>query len=318
MKLKREFLTPELWMGKIRQPCPAKRFDPLAGRTQVRTKAMRAIKSLVLVVVIGIPGWQETPAAQLEIEPVSTNPAVICGAGRILQFHLRNPSEQEMEIELSFQLYQASSSTATPAGPKTKWKMVQLSPRQTTLETVLLDVPSVKAETHWILRWLDDNDSVLGATKLRVYPTNLLEALKPLAGEQPLGLFDPHNRLSPLLHFPGLEIEELADSGIRNFTGKLAIIGPYTSEDRLPENLAETVEMIARNGVAVVWIQPPPQPDSKLQPSFYSINQGTNAVVVVEPELLEDIAVNPRAQLNLVALARLARFPQPVHLPANQ
>jgi len=50
-------------------------------------------------------------------------------------------------------------------------------------------------------------------------------------------------------------------------------------------------------------------------PSFYLVLQSTNAVVIVQPELVADLPNNPQSQLNLIYFCKLALQPQPVALP---
>jgi hypothetical protein len=154
-----------------------------------------------------------------------------------------------------------------------------------------------------------------------VYPTNLLAELKPLVGDEPLGAFDPQNQLKPLLKNLKIDFVNLENSDLENFSGKLAIIGPFQSKARIREGLANQIQALANKGTAIVWIQPPPEPSpirwdkEKLQPSFYSVPENTNAVVIVQPDLVSDLAGNPQSQLNLIYFSKLALHPQPTALP---
>ena len=102
---------------------------------------------------------------------------------------------------------------------------------------------------------------------------------------------------------------------LEDFSGKLAIIGPFQSTAQLREGLAQAIQHIARKGTAVVWIQPPPNPDDGITPSFYVVPEGKGAVVVVQPNLLADFAENPQSQLNLICFCKLALHPAPPALP---
>ncbi len=148
-----------------------------------------------------------------------------------------------------------------------------------------------------------------------VYPTNLLAELKPLAGDQALGVFDPQNQLKPLLKNLKLEFTDLENLDLENFSGRLAIIGPFQSQAQMRDGLAKQIQALAKKGAAIVWLQPPPEKRSRLQPSFYSVSMNTNAVVVVQPELVADLPDNPQSQLNLVYFCKLALHPQPPALP---
>jgi hypothetical protein len=102
---------------------------------------------------------------------------------------------------------------------------------------------------------------------------------------------------------------------LEDFHGKLAIIGPFQSGAQMPEGLTSRLKALAGKGVAVVWIQPPPGKREELKPSFYTVAEGKGAVVLVQAALVANLAENPKAQLNLVRLARLALHPEPLRLP---
>jgi hypothetical protein len=72
---------------------------------------------------------------------------------------------------------------------------------------------------------------------------------------------------------------------------------------------------MARKGVAVVWIQPPPMARDRLQPSFYAVPENTNAVVVVQQGLISGLPDNPQAQLDLIYFCKMALAPEPLRLP---
>src|SRR5208283_3417164 len=125
-------------------------------------------------------------------------------------------------------IFQTSSATAIRVG-ETSWKQFQALPGQTVLESARLDFPPVKAETKFLVQWLENTNHVIGETTVWVYPTNLLAELKPLAGDEPLGIFDPQDQLKPLLKNLNLDFANLENSDLENFSGKLAIIGPFQS-----------------------------------------------------------------------------------------
>jgi hypothetical protein len=253
--------------------------------------------------------------AQLEILPDDAAQTVFSGEARRVRVTFRNPSALPLETAIRTRLYQASSSTVAPLGEPRNWKNLQVLPGQTVLESILLAFPPVKNETRFLVQWLDETNGVLGKTDVLAYPTNLLEALKPLAGETPLGILDPQNQLKPLLKGVALEFVDLADTGFENFTGKLAVIGPFQSRAQMHEGLANQIQALAKKGRAIVWIQPPPEKRDRLQPSFYFVRQNATALVIVQPDQLAGLPVNPRSQLNLVYFCQLALRPEPFPLP---
>jgi hypothetical protein len=245
---------------------------------------------------------------------------VFSGQSRNIAVVWRNPSDAIIGAEISARILQTSSATTAQLS-ETPWKRLQVLPEQTVVESAQLDFPAVKAETKFLVQWLENTNRVIGKTEVLVYPTNLLAELKPLVGDEPLGAFDPQNQLKPLLKNLKIDFVNLENSDLENFSGKLAIIGPFQSKARIREGLANQIQALANKGTAIVWIQPPPEPSpirwdkEKLQPSFYSVPENTNAVVIVQPDLVSDLAGNPQSQLNLIYFSKLALHPQPTALP---
>ena len=239
---------------------------------------------------------------------------VFAGEGRRITVVFHNPQGSAVDADLHTRLYQSSSATALPLGD-VPWKKLQVLPGQTVLESATMTFPSVKAETRFLVKWLEGTNKVAGMTEVFVYPADLLKALKPLAGEEPLGVFDPQNQLKPLLKAVAVECQDLADTGLEDYHGKLAIVGPFQSKAQVPEETGDRIKKIARKGVAVVWIQPPPTARDRLQPSFYAVPENTNAVVVVQPALVSGLPDNPQAQLDLIYFCKMALAPEPLRLP---
>lgn len=243
---------------------------------------------------------------------------VFAGDARKISLTWQNLSDVAVEVDVRARIYQTSSATTILLN-EVLWKKLQVLPHQTVMESAQLDFPPVKAETKFLVQWVE-NTNVIGKTEVLVYPTNLLAELKSLAGDNPVGLFDPQNQLKPI--FKGLQIEftDLEDVGLDHFQGKLAIIGPFQSKSQIYESLANQIQALAKKKTAVVWIQPSADSSrrgdrEKLQPSFYSVTENQIAIVIVQPELVANIAENPRAQLNLIYFCKLALTPQPLTLP---
>ena len=190
-------------------------------------------------------------------------------------------------------------------------------PRQTVLESARLNFPPVKAETKYLVQWLENSNNVIGKTEVLVYPTNLLAELKLLVDEggKNLGVLDPQNQLKPALKSSAVRFVDLEETALDDFSGKLAMVGPCSPDDPEWNGLANRISKLARNGTPVVWIQSPPKKQDKLWPSFYIVPQSRAVVVVVQPELVADLSVNPQSQLNLIYFCKLALNPQPSALP---
>jgi len=274
---------------------------------------MKTISMLsLLLLALQLPAQTNGPALQLRPDPEPQR--VFAGAARAVTVVWHNDGPQLAEADISARLIQTTSATAVRLG-ETPWKKLQVLPRQTVIEAAALDFPAVKAETKFVVQWLAGTNEILGKTEVLVYPTNLLAELKPLAGDDGPGLYDPQNQLKPLLKLLKLRFTDLQNGGLEDYSGKLAIIGPFSSRSQLREGLADRLKTMAKKGVAVVWLQPPPEKTDKPIPSFYSVTAGTNAVVVVQPELVADLAENPQSQRNLICFCHLALTPEPLVLP---
>ena len=252
--------------------------------------------------------------AQPEALPDKEPQRVFAGEARRIAVVFHNPSGSPADADLRTRLYQASSATAIPLG-EAPWKRLAVLPGQTLLESATITFPAAKAETRFLVQWLEGTNRLAGTTEVLVYPADLLKDLKPLAGEEPLGVLDPQNQLKPLLKAVTAEFQDLEDTGLEHYLGKLAIIGPFQSKAQMREELGHKIKKIAERGIAVVWIQPPPEQRQELKPSFYTVPEGKGAVVVVQASLLANLADNPQAQLNLIQFARLALHPEPPQLP---
>jgi hypothetical protein len=130
-----------------------------------------------------------------------------------------------------------------------------------------------------------------------------------------LGILDPNGALKLSFQQNGVPFLDLGGMVLEDFSGKLAIIGPFQSQTQMRAGLAKAVRRIAQNGVAVVWIQPPPDPQAEITPSFYVVPEGKGSVVVVQPELIAHFSEAPQSQLHLISFCKLALNPAPLSLP---
>ena len=252
--------------------------------------------------------------AQVKVLRDDEPQCVFSGKEEKIKVLVHNPGASPVVADLRSRLYQASSATAAPLG-ETPWKKLTVLSGQAVLESTTLAFPPVKAETRFLVQWLDGTNKIIGTTEVLAYPATLLQELAPLAGEAPLGAFDPANQLKPLLKAVAVDYQDLEDTGLENYHGKLAIIGPFQNRDQMREDLPNRIKALAEEGVAVIWIPPPPERREEPKPSFYAVPEGKGAVVVVQAQLLANLAGNPQAQLNLIQFARLALHPEPPRLP---
>jgi hypothetical protein len=250
----------------------------------------------------------------LEFVPDTAPQALFGGQPRPIACVWHNPGADTAEVRLTTRVYQTSSWTAVRVH-EAVWKELRVLPGQTVLESALLEFPAVKAETRFLVQWLGETHRVLGQSDVLVFPTNLLQDLKPLAGNEPIGAFEPNSHLKPLLKGLGLDFLDLEVAGVSRFSGKLAIFGPFESRGQIREGLRHQIRTLAKRNIGVVWIEPPRQQHDPPQPSFYSVPGRQTAVVIVQPELVANLAEAPQSQLNLLYFCRLACHPEPPCLP---
>ena len=260
--------------------------------------------------------WPWAAFAQLQLLPDQQPQRVFAGDARKIAVVWHNAGDNTAEAEIRARISQTSSATAIRLG-EAPWKKLQVLPRQTVLESARLDFPPVKAETKFLVQWLEGSNSIIGKTEVLVYPTNLLHELKLLVdeGEKNFGVLDPKNQLKLALKSSAVKFVDLAEIRLDDFSGKLAIIGPCGPDDPEWNGLANRISKLAQKGTPVVWIQSPPKKRDKIQPSFYIVSQNRAVVVVVQPELTADLPDNPQSQLNLIYFCKLALNPLPPALP---
>jgi hypothetical protein len=264
--------------------------------------------------ILGIACWPASAPARLEIAPNAGPPPIFPGAAKSIFVVFHNPDNYIFEGEVRTRVFQTTSATAVLLS-EMPWKKLQVLPGQTVVESSPFDFPAVKAETEFVAQWLEGANRVIGQIQILVYPTNLLEELKPLAAGGAVGLFDPQNQIKPLLQKLKLDFTDLEITDLENFTGKLAIVGPFQSKAQMRQGLGRQVQALAKKNTAIVWYQPPREKKDKLQPSFYSVPHQQIAVVVAQADLVLNLAEDPQAQLNLIYFCRLALNPQPLTLP---
>ena len=254
--------------------------------------------------------------AQLQLLPDKEAQRVFAGNARTVTVVWHNAGDNTVDAGIRMRLLQTSSATTVRLG-ETPWKTLRILPRQTVIESVQLDFPAVKAETKFLVQWLENSNSVIGRTEVLVYPTNVLDELKLLVDEggKNLGLLDPKNLIKPALKSSTVKFVDLAETGLDDFSGKLAIVGPCSPDDPEWSGLADRISKLAQKGIPVVWIQSSPRKRAGIWPSFWIVPKNQNVVVVVQPELVAALPENPQSQLNLIYFCRLALNPQPPALP---
>lgn len=261
--------------------------------------------------------------AQLELVAEGRPLYFFGGQAAQITLHWRNPENTLHEADIRMRVMQLTSATAVSIS-ESFWKRLQVLPGQTITEIAALEFPAVKADTHFLVQWIESGNQVIGSTEVLVYPTNLLAELQPLVGHEDgaLGIFDPENRLKPLLQSVKVSFVDLGNIELNKYRGKLAVIGPFESKFQADSALATKAKTIAEKGVAVVWIQPPVAessvPPEQPAPSFYSVRECQTAAVIAQADTIANLAANPRSQLNLIYFCKIALHPRQLTFPVPQ
>ena len=246
--------------------------------------------------------WPMGLAAQLTVvEGVPL--AVVGGRSNAVSLVFHNAGANVYEGSVQYQLSQVSSATTADLGRRVDWKRLQVLPDQTVLESALIPIPTVKAETPFVITWLDATGKKLGQTDVTAYPTNLLNLLTNLSGAKRIGIFDPAKQIRPTLERMALPFEDLEASGFAGFEGQLAIVASsQVAEDG--ENVPARVQTLAQSGVAVVWIQEAVR--SYLEPPLSAVPCGKGAIANLPWRAVTNLVESPRAQLNLLQAAQMS------------
>ena len=96
--------------------------------------------------------------AQLQLLPDQQPQRAFAGDARKIAVVWHNDGDNTAEAEIRARIVQTSSATTVRLG-ETPWKKLQVLPQQTVLESARLDFPPVKAETKFIVQWLENSDS---------------------------------------------------------------------------------------------------------------------------------------------------------------
>jgi hypothetical protein len=260
--------------------------------------------------------WPLAALAQLELLPDVQSQQVFGGAAQNISVVWRNTGDKTAEADIRARIIQTSSATVIPL-VEVSWKKLDLLPQQTVIESAQLDFPAVRAETKFLVQWLDATNHVFGNTEVLVYPTNLLDELELLVDKSAhnLGVLDPQSQIKPTLKRSAVRFVDLAETELNTFTGKMAVIGPCRPDDPEWNGLADRISKLAKKGTPVVWIQSSPKQQGKILPSFYIVPQNRAVVIVVQPGLVSDLSERPQSQLNLRYFCKLALNPLPPALP---
>jgi hypothetical protein len=270
----------------------------------------------LLALVVVLHASTHEAIAQLQLITNAVPQSVFFGNARPISATFHNAGAQEFRQTVRTEIAQTSSATLVPLAT-TPWKELRVLRGQTVLESAPLDFPPVRARTKFLVTWVSGRADLIGKTEVLVYPPNLLDELKLLVedSQNNLGVLDPHQQLAPALRQAAIKFVNLEQMHLDLYHGKLVLVGPCHPDDPEWPGLAGRVSKLARNGTPVVWMQSPMSTPGKIWPSFFSVPENTNTVLIVDTNLLNGLPENPQSQLNLIFFCRLALHPEPLTLP---
>lgn len=258
------------------------------------------------------------PAGAVQVVPSAAPQQLFGGGVRAVEVRFRNVAAEPVRVEVRLHLFQLTSATAAPVGGARAWKTLTVQPGQTVFESASVELPAVRAGTRFAARWLDAGGRLLGVTELWAHPENLLDALKLMAGGQPIGIVESKPGLQPMLLARGLAVIALqgADEW-KDFRGRLAFVvaGPEAKQGEL--RLEPALLARVKEGLAVVWLQTPLATAPPAPQWVERVRVGGGAVLLAPASALDGLDRSAAAQLALVRFAELALAP-PSQLLASE
>lgn len=239
--------------------------------------------------------WPVAVWAQLEFVPEESQPVVFAGKPQQVRVAIRNSTDKEITTDASYRLFQLTAATAVPLDDAQPWKKLRVLTKQTIIEELPVTLPAVRSATRFRIDCAD-----IGRLTVTALPEDTLKRLRELAGDEPLGVFDPDNKLKPALKAAGVEF---VDFEVEPRDCKLVIAWPTGRE--LPESVLSRV----KKGTAVVWFK------SIRTPAAYAVRVEAGTVVVASPGTIAGLSDSALSQVNLIRYAELALTPDALQLP---
>jgi hypothetical protein len=230
--------------------------------------------------------------ADLEMLP-ALPVAAFGGTTRTLQVAFRNRTDHLTEAEIDRVIFQAASATAAPVTKTLVRKKLQLLGRQTVLEEVEVDLPEVRAETRFIVRFAHRN-VVLGLQDIWVYPTNLLDQLNSLPSANSLSLSNVTASLKNFLIASGAR---MVDSNPDVPTGQTNLVMRF--------GIAPGGSVAFDSGGALIECIRLPIPDTFVWPAYAMVFTNNTWKILAQEGAISSLSSDPWAQLRLLRMAKL-------------
>jgi hypothetical protein len=253
---------------------------------------------------------------ELTLAPETASAAVFCGTNRPVSIMLSNAGAESVKTRLGWRLLQVAGTVVAPVGAGED-SALEVLPGQKVLRTIPVTVPECRGLTRFLVQWKSGAQQAIGTSELLAIPADYLKGLAGVASQKPIGVWDPQNRLKPMLTRLGVQTFDVEREGYGSWEGALAIFGPFASREQASGKAAEAMGALAKAGRAVLWIDPPSK-GLRLEPASRCVRQGQGTVVMVLDDLVRSIDENALSQINLLRLTEQAVNPKKFEqLPGN-
>ncbi|HKX62803.1 MAG TPA: hypothetical protein VJS65_13180 [Verrucomicrobiae bacterium] len=242
------------------------------------------------------------PLSGASVEILSTGPQATFGGGlRLIEIILRNSARTNVQLHLRHQVLQVSSTIVAPWSEVLPVREVTVVSNQTVIERVEVAFPTVRAVSRFVIRLLDGRES-LGHIDVQVYPENLLS--NTLASAGAITLLSVTGELKEVIEsgLTGIDPDSVPSQPARP---RLLIVGPAFPEGFNASRIAEVIERV-KPATNVVLIFPGEAESSLIGPSFYPLRVNQGNLVCVRHDTLSNLKMDPRAQMRLARIIRLA------------
>jgi hypothetical protein len=266
------------------------------------------ILTLLLLILAG-----PVPGAVVELLPGSSR-AVFGGGLRSFEVFFHNRGATNFRAALQVQLLQTSSSTTASWSEPRPWRTITLAQDQTSVEQVSINFPVVRAESQFLIRFVHDR-AVVGLIPVRVFPNGLLTNLVSNLPSITIAFTQPE--LQQILVEAGIQVDtrELTTPEVTS-RSRLMIFGPGFMEGATPSVIADARSW-AKAGVPVVLILPDEDPRMISAPSYYPAIIGKGILVTVRAGTFADLLTDPRSQMRLARVLRLALGQESLQAPES-
>ena len=272
------------------------------------------LHGLLICAALQVASAQGPPLA-VEAVPLES-PGARFFSGQRIRVAFRIYGGQGRELDLRARPFQLAHSMAAPMGPSIEVATgVELGEEAWHDFSLTLDCPAVNRVTTWELRHQcrvvgEDSWQSVGATRIELYPPDLLQPLRALAKAQRWFVSDPPGRLKAFLIEHGIPFRDLETPGGRQAFEQhgagtrpglvLWVREPVESRrSPIPRRRTPVPEKAAR---VLVFDEPSP-----ILPHATLRLEPRRTRVTVDVHLLSSLTSDPRAQMRLAEAIRLTQ-----------